>query len=106
MVRGDHRAQGIHRPREGLGAQWRGHFGRPVVVRVGAVKGVRVGKGLHELGSESVLKVGRSHSRRVHRIPLALTPLGPTVLEPHLVGRREKGLFISVWIVSGNKSSK
>jgi len=86
VVAGHHGPQWVHRPREGLRAQRRGHLG-PVVVRVRAVQRV-VRERLHELRPESRLEVRRRH-RRVHRVALPLAPLGSPVLEPHL--GREKG---------------
>lgn len=91
VVRSDHGAERIHRPREGLGAQRGWHLGGPVVVRVGAVQSIGVGKGLHELGAEAVLEVSGSHCGSVHCVPFTLTPLGTSVLEPHLKGDGEEG---------------
>jgi len=81
MIAGHHRSEWVHWPRKGLGSQRRGHLG-PVVIRIRAVQRV-IRERLHELRSESGLKVRRRHCR-VHRVPLPLAPLGPPVLEPHL----------------------
>ena len=82
--------QRVHRPRERLRAQRTGHLSRPVVVgrvrravqRVG-VRGERLRDQPVELIAEAVLEVDRVDGR-AHRVPLALPPLGATILEPDL----------------------
>lgn len=87
MIAGHHRAERIDRPGERLGAQRRWHLG-PVVVRIRRIQRI-VGKRLHELCAKARLEVSRRHSR-VHCVPLALAPLGPSVLEPHLEWRAKE----------------
>ena len=68
----------VETPWERLGAQRGRHLGSPVLVRVASVQTIVKGR-LHE----SIELSPKASLERLH-VPLAFTPLGSSVLEPHL----------------------
>lgn len=87
VARRHHGTQRIHWPRKALGAEWAGHLGRPVVVRIRRVQRVCVGERLHqsiELRAKAVLEVCGCSCSSIHCVSFAFPPFRSSVFEPYL----------------------